>query len=223
MPLPRKTTLKSPPKTTETEVERPVEEENVEEESFSLSPLLESKEKEEEQEQIPETIEEDKEEEFGDAPEEMLSWLMGSKKAAPTMVSEMMSDVSNKMAMYLAYTIVKRLSRLDKVFTYINKIEDRLFDPKRDLSKVPEVELRKDYTDLSKMAESFMEYARKFAIQNRDLVSDPERDEVASMLRSMQPEAVKRVKEVIQQLLKRGGGSVENGKTTEGRENNKNI
>lgn len=68
-----------------------------------------------------------------------------------------------------------------------------------------------------------MEYARKFAIQNRDLVSDPERDEVASMLRSMQPEAVKRVKEVIQQLLKRGGGSVENGKTTEGRENNKNI
>lgn len=134
--------------------------------------------------------------------QEVISWLTGQSDIQPAFMSKMMADVSNKMAMYLAVLIVKRMSKLNRVFAYLDKIEQKLFDPSRDISRTPESELRDDYSSLTKVAESFMEFSRKFAIQNKDLITDPERDELANMIRSLDPEALKRMKGLISQFTK---------------------
>lgn len=207
MPLPKKGSINfkgRKPEEREVLVANEAEKEEVlDTKNFSLAPILDEVDEELKEELPFKSVGECSKQSSNEAskeagtPDEIMGWLFGAKKAPPAQVSEVLADVSNKMGMYLAFIIVKRLSKLDSIFSYIEKIEKKLFDPRRDLSKTPESELRADYKELTAVAERFMEYSRKFAIQNRELITDPERDEVANLLRSADPETLKRLKTMI--------------------------
>lgn len=146
-------------------------------------------------------------------PDEVMSWLSGNQSAAPAEMSKMMSDISNKMSWYIAWILVQRMSNLNGVMTYLKQIETQLFQPREDARRIGEVDLRKDYKLINETLTEFLEFSRKFAVQSKDLISDPSRDKLSELIRSLDEKGIAALTKSVEDQIKSvsGGASPKRG------------
>jgi hypothetical protein len=130
-------------------------------------------------------------------------WLEGAMTSAPPVLSRMMHEVTNKMVSYIAYVLVQRLTNLNGLVNHLDVLESRIFSEERLKKKRTLASYKDDYRLLSGTFHDMLEFTRKFAIQSTNLIKDPERDEILTLLRSLDSEALKDLKDLIKLKIKK--------------------
>jgi len=113
------------------------------------------------------------------------------------------------MVYYVAYILIQRSSQLNTLIESLGKMEQVIFAPNRDFRNVSQDELRSKHRQLTKTINDFLNLTRRFAIQAKDSIGDPERDEVVSLVRSLDSKSLSAMKQFVTNIMKETKGSTE--------------
>lgn len=72
---------------------------------------------------------------------------------------------------FLFFTIVRRLQSMTKLFSYLEKIEDSVFLNEGEVESASPDVLRRDYREIQNQVSGFLEFSRKFVLQNQELLA----------------------------------------------------
>lgn len=139
-------------------------------------------------------------------PSDIFEWMKGEKNVPPARLAKMMADISNKMGYYIAYMIIQRFGSLNSMMSQLQEIERRLFVDKSFVGQT-DAQLMTTHSRLKNTVHDFLEFARRFSIESKDIIIDPERDELVNLVRSLDAEGLKAVKELLVQVKKARTGS----------------
>jgi hypothetical protein len=141
-------------------------------------------------------------------PADIFAWMKGDMTVPPARLAKMMADISNKMGYYIAYMIIQRFGSLNSMMTQLQDIEERLFVNKS-FAGLSDAQLMTTHNRLKNTVQDFLEFARRFSIESKDIIIDPERDELVNLVRSLDAEGLKAVKELLGQVKKARTGTSE--------------
>ncbi len=126
-------------------------------------------------------------------PAEVRAWLLGIEPNPPDDLARMMEQASTKMAVVMMSLLLKRLANMDRSLEYMEEIERGLLDPKN-IKGMDASQRIQAYSALQKNHSDFMEYARKFISQNKDMFQQPTAsDELSNVLRQLDPAVVRAI------------------------------
>ena len=109
--------------------------------------------------------------------------------------------------MATAYIVVQRLAQMGQRLQFLREIEDTLFDPDR-VRNMDAKERMGHYKSITKEANEFLEFTRKFTLQNKAMFSrQSQSDELANILRELDPSVVQ---ELLRAVSKKGAGTTVN-------------
>ena len=155
----------------------------------------------------------------GDKPEaaipmDIFRWMKGEESVPPARLAKMMGDISNKMGYYIAYTVIQRMDNFSALVEQLNKIEQRLLLNKT-YDGLNDAQLFTHHNRLKNTISEFLEFARRFSVEAKDIIIDPERDELVNLVRSLDADGLRAVKELLTQVKKDRTGSA-SGKASAG-------
>lgn len=134
-------------------------------------------------------------------PKSVIQWVMGEVQEQPAELASTMDSVAEKINMGIAYLIVQRLATLSKSIAYSNSLMESLVDPDR-MKGMSAKDRMADFRTITKEANEFMEFTRKFTLQNREMFSrKSQADRLAELLRELDPKVV----QVLLKILGRKG------------------
>lgn len=139
-------------------------------------------------------------------PKEIFEWMRGEKTVPPSQLAKMMADISNKMGYYIAYVIMQRMTNLNGLLGQLHRVEDKLLID-RNIDGLSDAQLFTHHTRLKNTVNDFLEFARRFSVEAKEIIIDPERDELVNLVRSLDEEGLKAVKEMLGQVKKARTGS----------------
>lgn len=167
---------------------------------------------------VPDPQEEDIVKTSDSIPKDVLTWLTVGGKAAPEILSKSMVDVTNRIGVYIAYVVLRRLSKLDSLLSHVESMERLIFNKSRQSVPKSIKDVKSEYKAITEVLESMLEFSRKFSMQAEDLIKDPDRDELLSLVRSLDPESLKSLKDAVKTMIKTkvSKGSLERGQESNG-------
>jgi succinate dehydrogenase flavin-adding protein (antitoxin of CptAB toxin-antitoxin module) len=139
-------------------------------------------------------------------PPDIFEWMQGKKTVPPAHLAKMMADISNKMGYYIAYVIIQRIGSLNSMLSRLEEVERNLFVNKN-FTGMNEAQLFSYHSRLKHTVQDFMEFARRFSVEAKDIIIDPERDELVNLVRSLDADGLKAVKDVLTEIKKARTGS----------------
>jgi hypothetical protein len=139
-------------------------------------------------------------------PLDIFRWMKGEENVPPARLAKMMGDISNKMGYYLAYTIIQRMDNFSALVQQLNALEEKLLINKS-YEGLNDAQLFTHHSRLKHTISDFMEFARRFSVEAKDIIIDPERDELVNMVRSLDADGLRAIKELLAQVKKDRSGS----------------
>lgn len=140
-------------------------------------------------------------------PDNIRGWLLGETQEEPPELSAAMDQVAERINMATAYIVVQRLAQMSRTLHFLQEIEEGLFDPSR-IKNMDASERMKNYKTITKETSEFLEFTRKFTLQNKEMFSrKSQADELANILRELDPSVVQ---ELLRTLSKKGAGTTVN-------------
>lgn len=130
--------------------------------------------------------------------QDYFDWLYGRRADPPPVVRGVVTNLATKINMTTGYLTAMNLTRMNKISEFMAKAEDELFSPERIADKSSE-ELLELYKEGQRILSTSLDFARKFLYQNKDMMADPEVDELYKILQSLPPQAIRKVREMLAQ------------------------
>ena len=136
-------------------------------------------------------------------PEEIFKWLHG-ETSQPEHIRKLGDDITSKLNWFIVFSILSQYARIPHLFRWLGKAEQKVFDLAEDFNTA-DIEDAKILFDKYKKAstelESVLEFARKFTLQNRDVlkghvVSSEDRS-LLDKIKKLKPEEVEEVIELL--------------------------
>ena len=138
---------------------------------------------------------------------EIQSWLLGETQEQPSSVSSAMDQVAEKINMATAMVVAQRLAHMGRTLSFLRGVEESLLTPER-IKKMDAKERMTHYRTLTKDMNEFLEFSRKFTLQNKEMFSKKSQaDELAAILRELDPSVVNAL---LQAVSKKGAGTTVN-------------
>lgn len=134
----------------------------------------------------------------GDEQQEFFDWLSGRRTDPPPVVRGVVTNLATKINMTTGYLTAMNLTRMSKISEFMAKAEEELFSAERVADKSSD-ELLELYKEGQRILSTSLDFARKFLYQNKDMMADPEVDELYKILQSLPPQAIRKVREMIAQ------------------------
>ena len=139
-------------------------------------------------------------------PMDIFRWMKGEENVPPARLAKMMGDISNKMGYYIAYTIIQRMDNFSSLVAQLNKVEEKLLLNKT-YEGLNDAQLFTHHSRLKGTIADFLEFARRFSVEAKDIIIDPERDELVNLVRSLDADGLRAIKELLAQVKKDRTGS----------------
>jgi len=142
----------------------------------------------------------------GAIPLDIFQWMKGEVKVPPARLAMMMADISNKMGYYIAYVIMQRVGNLNSLIEQLHQVEDKLL-MRKNYDGLNDAQLFTYHSRLKNTINDFLEFARRFSVESKEIIIDPERDELVNLVRSLDADGLKAIKELLAQVKQARTGS----------------
>ena len=121
-------------------------------------------------------------------PEPVRKYLLGEVQEQPKELAQAMDSVAEKINMGVAFLVVQRLASMSRNFAFLQALEESLFDPER-VKGMDGKQRMSDYRTITKESNEFMEFVRKFTLQNKEMFSKKSQSDELSRLNLKRPGA----------------------------------
>lgn len=124
-------------------------------------------------------------------------WLTGKLVDPPPVVRGVVTNLASKINVTTGYLTAMTLTRMNKISEFMARAEEIIFNPEVINTKEAD-EIMKLYMEGQRILSTSMDFARKFLYQNRDMSMSEDVDEVYKMLQSLPPQALRKVRDIIE-------------------------
>jgi hypothetical protein len=138
-------------------------------------------------------------------PEELYSWLSGEGEM-PQSLRQLGDDISSKMNWFIVVTVLKQYQRIPQLFDYITQAETQLYaenDFNGDAEGNVDIDtIRDKYGKATAELEKVLEFARKFTLQNKEVLGGSQQSEqdkdLLDKIKRLNPSAVQKIISIIE-------------------------
>jgi hypothetical protein len=104
--------------------------------------------------------------------EQSLAWVRGDLEGKPVGIKQLGDDFTQKLNWYVGCTILAQYARIPALFDALGTVSETLFNNVTLAEETDPVKLMEYYKNIQKEIMQIMEFARKFVIQNKDMLAD---------------------------------------------------
>lgn len=102
-------------------------------------------------------------------PTDILKWLQGESEQ-PEEIRKLGDDITSKLNWFIVFVVLSQYSRIPQMFKYLAKAEAALYTDKDFEGEINVTTIYEKYTKVTGELEKVLEFARKFTLQNRDIL-----------------------------------------------------
>ena len=140
-------------------------------------------------------------------PQEILNWIKGEAEQ-PHEIRKLGDDIAAKLNWYIVYVVLAQYSRIPNLFNFLQKAEAHIYDSELEFKEGENINIKDLQVKYAKAADetnNILEFARKFTLQNKDILAgsdlSPEDKMLLDRIRQLKPSQVSTVLEKINEVL----------------------